>query len=77
MFVYLGDGYSDSLQTVDVSGWKNTSNVKDMSEMFYGCNKLTSLDVSSWDTSAVTDMSSDDILAVSTLLCWRVTSTFL
>ena len=26
-----------------------------MNEMFYGCSKLTSLDLSNWDTSNVTD----------------------
>ena len=34
----------------------NTSNVTDMNYMFYGCNKLTSVDVSNWDTSNVTNM---------------------
>ena len=43
---------SDSL---DLSGF-NTSNVTNMSKMFYGCNTLDSLDLSSFDTSNVTDM---------------------
>ena len=30
----------------------------DMNHMFYDCNRLTTLDVSKWDTSQVTDMSS-------------------
>ena len=34
----------------------NTSNVTDMSYMFYGCSGLTSLDVSGFDTSNVTNM---------------------
>ena len=34
----------------------NTSNVTSMANMFYGCNGLTSLDVSHFDTSKVTDM---------------------
>ena len=34
----------------------NTVNVTDMSEMFYNCAKLTSIDVSSFDTSKVTNM---------------------
>ena len=34
----------------------NTSNVTEMSYMFYGCNSLTSLDVSNFNTSNVTDM---------------------
>ena len=35
----------------------NTSNVTNMQDMFYGCSKLTSLDLSSLDTSKVTDIS--------------------
>ena len=34
----------------------NTSNVTDMSYMFYNCTNLTSIDASNWDTSKVTDM---------------------
>ena len=34
----------------------NTSNVTDMSGMFWDCRGLTSLDVSGWDTSKVTNM---------------------
>ena len=36
----------------------NTSNVTDMSGMFWDCRGLTSLDVSGWDTSKVTHMNS-------------------
>ena len=39
-----------SLKNID------TSNVTDMSFMFYGCSSLTSLDISNFDTSKVTDM---------------------
>ncbi|NUF99046.1 DUF285 domain-containing protein [Lactobacillus mellis] len=35
----------------------DTSQVTDMSEMFYNCMGLTSLNLSNWDTSQVTDMS--------------------
>ena len=35
---------------------KVTSNVTSMHSMFYGCNKLTSLDVSNFDTKNVTNM---------------------
>ena len=35
----------------------NISNVTTMNSMFNGCSKLTSLDVSDWDTSKVTNMS--------------------
>ena len=43
------------LTSVDTTGW-NTSNVTNMSSMFYLCSALTNLDVSKWDTSNVTDM---------------------
>ena len=36
----------------------NTSNVTNMSDMFWNCRGLTSLDLSGWDTSKVTDMDS-------------------
>ena len=35
----------------------NTSNVTNISKMFYGCKSLTSLDLSNFNTSKVTDMS--------------------
>ncbi|EAF9169181.1 BspA family leucine-rich repeat surface protein, partial [Listeria monocytogenes] len=40
---------------VVIEGSFDTSNVTDMSYMFYQ-SKLTSLDVSQWNTSNVTDM---------------------
>ena len=41
----------------DISKW-DTSNVKDMSNMFSGCYSLDSLpDISKWNTSNVEDMS--------------------
>lgn len=36
----------------------NTENVTDMSHMFYGCDRLKSLDLSSFDTKNVTNMNS-------------------
>lgn len=36
----------------------STENVTTLSQMFVGCNQLTSLDVSNWDTSNVTNMMS-------------------
>ncbi len=36
----------------------DTSNVTDMSSMFYGCSSLTSLDLSGWNMSNVTSMHS-------------------
>ena len=46
-----------ALQSIEGLTNLNTSQVTDMSEMFYGCSKLTSLNVSNFDTSNVTDMS--------------------
>ena len=43
--------------TIEVSfNGIDTSNVTDMSAMFFGCKGLTSLNLSGWDTSKVTDM---------------------
>ena len=47
-------GFNNSWATPN-SG--NTSNVTDMSSMFYDCSSLTSLDLSNFDTSNVTNMS--------------------
>ena len=44
-----------SLESLDVSTW-DTSNVTDMSYMFYGDKSLHSLNLSGWDTSSVTSM---------------------
>lgn len=41
--------------SIDLSCF-DTSNVKSMAGMFYGCSNLTSLDVSNFDTSKVTNM---------------------
>jgi len=46
------------LETVENLNCLTTSKVTDMSHMFEGCKKLTSLDLSLMNTSAVTDMSS-------------------
>lgn len=43
--------YNYSLTTVDLSGWK--AKVKEIREMFEGCNKLTALDLSGIDVSQV------------------------
>ena len=47
------------LHLISIEGIENlnTSEVTDMSEMFYGCFRLTELNVSNFNTSAVTDMS--------------------
>ena len=45
------------LQQITFENNFNTSNVTDMSYMFYLCYQLTSLDVSNWDTSSVINMS--------------------
>ena len=46
------------LTTIEGIEYLNTTNVTDMSSMFYWCYYLTTLDLSSFDTKNVTDMSS-------------------
>ena len=52
--------FSNLIKLKTIQGLENldTSQVTDMSRMFYNCYVLTSLDVSHFDTSRVTDMSS-------------------
>jgi len=45
-----------SLATITGLEYLNTENVTDMSFMFYGCSSLTSLDLRSFNTSKVTNM---------------------
>ena len=55
----LSDMFSDCLYLATINGiteW-DTSNVTDMSRMFFGCTSLKSLDLSNLDTSNVTNMS--------------------
>ena len=56
---YSQDLFRDLKKLKTIQGLENldTSQVTDMSDMFYGCESLTSLDVSHFDTSQVTDMS--------------------
>ena len=56
--VYYDDVFGNGgfLNSLDVSNL-DTSQVTDMSRMFYKCSSLTSLDVSHFNTSQVTDMS--------------------
>ena len=51
----LFKGYS-LLEKIEFQDAFDTSNVTDMSGMFYWCESLTTLDVSGFDTSNVTDM---------------------
>ncbi len=51
--IWEAGGY---LEYLDISGF-DTSNVKNMSAMFYGCYKLCDLDIGHFDTENVTDMS--------------------
>lgn len=44
------------LETIEGLDKLHTHQVSDMSYMFAGCEKLTQLDLSSWDVSKVTDM---------------------
>ena len=46
-----------STEAIDNLGYLNTENVTDMSDMFYHCESLTSLDLSGFNTENVTDMS--------------------
>ena len=46
-----------TLKTIEGLQFLNTSQVEDMSEMFWGCHALTSLDLSGFDTSQVKEMS--------------------
>ena len=54
--IFPADKMKDILD-IDLSNF-DTSNVTDMSTMFYGMSNLTSLNLSNFDTSRVTDMSS-------------------
>lgn len=47
----------NNLETIEGIDYLNTSYVTDMRFMFYGCSKLTSLDVGNFNTSNVSDMS--------------------
>ena len=44
------------IKTIEGLSYLNTSNVKDMACMFYGCSGLTVLDLTHFDTSHVTNM---------------------
>ena len=44
------------LETIKDLKYLNTANVKYMSDMFWGCQKLSSLDLSKFNTEKVTDM---------------------
>ena len=46
-----------NLVTIENISYLNTSEMTDMSYMFYGCENLQSLDVSNFNTESVTDMS--------------------
>lgn len=47
--------HSESIKRIDLSKY-DTSNVTNMSKMFFGCVGLTSLDLTKFDTSNVTNM---------------------
>ena len=57
-----------ALKQIEGMEYLNTSEVKDMSKMFYGCSALTALDLKNFNTKNVTDMSS--MFAK----CWALTS---
>ena len=54
--LFAGIDLNVYIKSLDLSGWK-TSNVKDMTNMFWGCTSIESIDLSGWDTSNVEDMS--------------------
>lgn len=75
MFAFAN--YNTTTFNLDLSSW-DTSNVTDMSSMFYyigaGNNATTfNLDLSSWDTSSVTNISSMFNGAGSSATTWSVT----
>ena len=47
----------EALKQIEGLEYLNTSEVKDMSRMFYGCSALTALDLKNFNTKNVTDMS--------------------
>ena len=49
--------YLEQLKTINGGQYLNTSQVTDMRWMFAGCESLTSIDLSNFDTSRVEDMS--------------------
>jgi surface protein len=57
MFRGLYANLSLALTNIEFGDNFNTSNVINMSEMFYGCNSMTSIDLSNFNTSNVTNMS--------------------
>ena len=57
MFRTFDDEYEGGhIETIDFGNGFNTSNVTNMTSMFYGCKRLTSIDVSNFNTSNVTNM---------------------
>ena len=53
---YLFSGMQ-SLEDIELLDWFDTSNVTNMSQLFWDCRSLKSIDLSGWDTSHVTNMS--------------------
>ena len=54
----MGSCFNNNTQVkyLDLSNW-NTSNLNNMSQMFYGASNLVSLNISNWNTSKVTQYS--------------------
>ena len=53
---YENSKYMSNLISINFNNNFNTSNVTNMSSMFYSCSSLTNLDLSNFNTSNVTDM---------------------
>ena len=51
--IYMQGMFYNLYNLVSLDVHINTSNANNMTDMFYGCSKLTTLDVSSFDTSSV------------------------
>ena len=66
--------FRDMIHLEEIEGLEKiqTHHVSDMSYMFAGCEKLTTLDLSSWDVSKVTDMTDmfKDCYSLETLPSW-------
>ena len=53
--LFAGIDLNIDIKSLDLSGWK-TSNVKDMTHLFWFCHKLERLNLSGWDISNVERM---------------------
>ena len=71
--MHLAFEYLDHLETMSFEN-TDTSKVRTMEEMFYGCSAIETLDLSDWDTSNVTNM--DHMFSDCSSLTFADTSSF-